>query len=363
MINSIRTLGFTFLFLPFLSLAQPTNLPWLSTIAPKVNLNEIQTISTQANVTVSDGLTYQTHTLYHDPQRAIFKRTYADRTVVQGLEGKYVWTYDGTSEKEASAFIGKIILGHQFHAQILFLDKLHSLTDSLKTVEFNNKQCKAVSSNSDGQYFEFYFQEEGRPLGFTIFNEEEDDIIFKFADWRKVAEVDLPFAVDIDDGKRIFQYKFTEIKFNEGSIADYSAPDSLLTEEQKLLRCHRVIMDGHLFGITDGIKAQQADTMAMLNAGEIFMVEGRPPVAMIDRIMSNRDYFVYDDLIRPMVEVSEDGTLGWVIATLYANGIRFDENGQPTDPIEFTCSWVELYEKVNRDWKLKGIASTFLPDP
>ena len=36
------------------------------------NVNDIETISSQANVTVSDGLTYQTHTVYHDPQRAIF---------------------------------------------------------------------------------------------------------------------------------------------------------------------------------------------------------------------------------------------------------------------------------------------------
>ncbi len=195
-----------------------------------------------------------------------------------------------------------------------------------------------------------------------IVREEEENILFKFADWRRVSGAELPFAVEIDDGKRIFQYQFIEIKFNEGSVAAHRAPDSVLTDEQQLLRCHRVIMDGHLFGITDGIKAQQSDTMAMLNAGEIFMVKGKQPEPMIDRIMATRDYTVYDDLIRPKVEVSDDGTLGWVIATIYAKGVRFDEQGKPADPLEFTCSWVELYEKVDDDWKLKGIASTFLPD-
>ena len=339
-------------------MAQPNPLPWLQTIAPKVERAEISAISTQASVQVSDGLTYNTQTLYHDPQRAIFRREYADRTVTQGVEGKYIWSFEGGAEKE-SAFVGDIILGHQFHAQILFFDKLHPEFEIPETAEFNGQQCSVVKAPGVDQDFHFYYQENGHPLGLEIVRKDEASIVFKFLDWRDVDRIRLPFIIEIDDGSRQFEYRFDQIKFNAGSLDDFRAPDSELTEAQKLMRCHRVIMDGHLFGETAGMKAQQSDTMTMINAGEIEVVLGNQPDPMIDRIMASRDYTVYDDLVRPQVKVSEDGTIGWVIAQIHAEGIRFDENGQPTVPLEFTCAWTELYEKEGEAWKMTGIISTF----
>ena len=344
---------------PLAGMAQPNPLPWLQTIAPKVERSEISAISTQASVQVSDGLTYNTQTLYHDPQRAIFRREYADRTVTQGVEGKYIWSFEGDAEKEISAFIGDIILGHQFHAQILFFDKLHPQFLSPETADFSGQKCLVLKAPGDNQDFNFYYQEDDYPVGIEIVRREDKNIVFKFLDWRDVDGVQLPFIIEIDDGSRQFEYRFDQIKFNAGSLDDFRAPENVLNEEQKLMRCHRVIMDGHLFGETAGMKAQQSDTMTMINSGEIEIVLSNQPDPMIDRIMASRDYTVYDDLVRPQIKVSEDGTLGWVTAQIHAEGVRFDENGQPTLPLEFTCAWTELYQKEGEAWKMTGIISTF----
>lgn len=347
------------ILLPFLGNAQNGPIPWLQTIAPEKSVHDIETISSQADVMVSDGLTYQTHTVFHDPQRAIFQRIYKDHSVVQGVEGKYVWSFEGTEEKEVSDLVGNVVLGHQFHAQILFFDKLHSSIDTPKATEFNGQDCYVLTSENSG--FKIYYKQKGYPLGMEIVREEEENIVFKFEDWRKVSGIDLPFFILIDDGSRVFRYEFKQIEFNSQSIAEFRAPETVLTEEQKLLRHHRVIMDGHFFGVTSAMKTQQNDTMAIVSEGEIYIVQGNQPDAMIDRIMATRDYTVYDDLIRPKVEISDDGTLGWVIAQVYAKGIRYDENGKPSGPLEFTCSWIELYEKVSNKWKMSGNVSNFQP--
>ena len=65
-------------------------------------------------------------------------------------------------------------------------------------------------------------------------------------------------------------------------------------------------------------------------------------VLMLDRIMASRDYTIYNDLIRPIVTISEDGTLGWVIAHVSASGLRFDADGAPSGPLEFVSAWIEL---------------------
>jgi len=347
------------ILLPVFGNAQQQTIPWLETIAPEKNVKGIETISSQAEVTVSDGLTYKTHTVFHDSQRAIFQRIYRDRSVVQGVEGKYVWSFDGTVEKEVSEFVGNVILGHQFHAQILFFDKLHPSLDTPKATEFNGQDCNVLTSENSG--FKIYYKRAGYPLGMEIIRKEEENIIFKFEDWRNVSDVVLPHLILIDDGSRTFEYKFKQIKFNSGSITEFRAPEAVLTEEQKLLRHHRVIMDGHFFGFTADMKSQQSDSMNIVSDGEIYTVKGNQPEAMIDRIMATRDYTVYDDLIRPKIEISNDGSLGWVIAKIYAEGIRYDKNGKTTGPLEFTCSWIELYEKEGGRWKMKGNVSNFKP--
>ena len=93
-------------------------------IDPNSELSQIHTIKTSAKVSVSDGLKYEANTLFHDHQRAIFQTNYPERKVTHGLEGKYVWTYEGDAEKESNASIGNVVLGHQLHAQLLYFEKL-----------------------------------------------------------------------------------------------------------------------------------------------------------------------------------------------------------------------------------------------
>ncbi len=190
----------------------------------------------------------------------------------------------------------------------------------------------------------------------------EKSITFKFDDWRSVQNITLPFAVLIDDGKRTFEYRYTTLSLNDGSIAEFRALENVLTEEQKLLRLHRIIMDGHLFGQTSEMKTIGGDSMVIVSDGDIYAVVKSQSDAMFDDIMKSRNYTSYDDLIRPVVKISNDGTLAWVIAQVYAEGVRFDSAGNPNGPLEFVCAWIELYKKVQDKWNWIGNVSNFRAD-
>ena len=60
-----------------------------------------------------------------------------------------------------------------------------------------------------------------------------------------------------------------------------------------------------------------------------------------------------------MIRVSVDGTLGWVIAEVEVKGVE-TANGENT-PFHDIWAWVELYEKVNGQWKMVGNASNRRP--
>ena len=190
----------------------------------------------------------------------------------------------------------------------------------------------------------------------------DKSVIIIFEDWRTVADVQMPFVVLIDDGSRRFEFRFKEINFNKETLSSLKAPINLLSEGQKLLRMHRMIMDDHLYETTTNMKEFQGDSVIIVSEGEIFKMMGRESIASLNQMFANRDYTIYDDLIRPIIKVSPDKKLGWVIAKLHAEGFRKDSNGVRGESLKFTCSWIELYEKPQDEWKFIGIVSNFLPD-
>jgi hypothetical protein len=149
------------------------------------------------------------------------------------------------------------------------------------------------------------------------------------------------------------------VRLNEGSMADFRAPLEGLTDEQALLRLHRVFMDGHMFGQSGGMRDGLADNVVIVSRGEVHPLSGEETLQTLEDIIARVDYSAYDDLIHPVVRVSDDGTLGWVIVQVQAAGVRLDREGRPAGPFKFVSAWVELYEKVDGRWRMSGNVSNF----
>jgi hypothetical protein len=68
----------------------------------------------------------------------------------------------------------------------------------------------------------------------------------------------------------------------------------------------------------------------------------------------------YRDLVEPVVSVSADSTLGWVVVQVTARGKQKASSGEEV-PIAFTSAWIELYEKRAGRWQRTGNVSNFKP--
>jgi hypothetical protein len=340
--------------------AQEVAPDYLSVIGAAEKRNSIETVRAEAHVTVSDGLEYDVVTVYHDQQRAIFHLLYPDRRVTLGVEGKYYWSFNGEREEEVPPFYESVVLGHQFHAQLLFFDQLNGPLDAAEKLQCGETQCLSLT----GPLGHALHVDEttGRPVGLVRVREDGPKIEIGLARWRDIEGVSLPFLITIDDGERLFEYEFHSVTFNEGRLDDLRAPMSVLTDEQKLLRLHRIAMDAHLFGDAEMMKGTFGTEGVVVSRGEVYPTDAGGSEAMMDRILSNRDYTRYDDLIRPIVRVSDDGSLGWVIVRISAEGVRFDADGQPSGPLEFISAWISMFEKEDGDWKQIGNVSNFMPD-
>ena len=65
-------------------------------------------------------------------------------SVTQGVEGRYLWVYDGKAQVEADAFIEGFVLGHQMHAQIIFMDRLHDHCEKPVDDDYEGVACQLV---------------------------------------------------------------------------------------------------------------------------------------------------------------------------------------------------------------------------
>ena len=322
----------------------------------------IRTVRTTAHVTVSDDLEYDTVTLLHDAQRAIFRLEYPDRTMTLGVDGKYFWEYDGTKETEGPPFYETMVLGHQIHAQLLFFEELNGSAERTESECLGGGRCLIYTA--DAGHALRLDAETGRPAELSWSRGgEEPPVELSFDEWRETEVGSLPFVVTFDDGERLFRYEYGSVTFNDGSMEELRAPVDQLTDEQRLLRQHRIAMDAHLLGDPGMMRGYFADEGVVVYQGEIIPAAAAENEAMMARIFGSRIHDSYDDLVRPRVEVSADGTLGWVVAQVGARGVMLDSNGVEAGPLEFTSAWISMFRKIDGDWKMVGNVSNFKPDP
>lgn len=332
---------------------------YLSTIGADGKRVSIGTVRAAAHVTASDGLEFDVVTVFHDHQRAIFQQAYESGTATVGIDGKYYWIFDGEIEAEGAQIHEAIVLGHQFHAQLLFFDELNGPLGAASEGEFDGRPCLSYTGPSGHS---LHVDAKTRlPVALVWIREGAADVKTTFDDWRKVDGIDLPFVATIDDGERTFTYRFSSVTFNEGYIGEFRVPVRLLNDEQKLLRRHRIAMDAHFFGDAGMMKGNFGAVGVVASRGEIYGTDGPGAEAMMELLLSDRDYTRYDDLVRPIVRISDDGSLGWVVVQVLAEGVRFDANGKPSTPLEFTSAWISMFEKVDGEWKQIGNVSNFKP--
>ena len=71
-------------------------------------------------------------------------------------------------------------------------------------------------------------------------------------------------------------------------------------------------------------------------------------------------FSVYKDVRTPIVTISDDGTLGWLITEVEVRGTHVAEDGTET-PVEAIWAWIELYRKRDGQWTMVGNVSNRRP--
>lgn len=126
----------------------------------------------------------------------------------------------------------------------------------------------------------------------------------------------------------------------------------------QLLALHEEVMLAHRESNVDILMRAEASDYFSANRGQITQPTLEARRARFQQYLGTTRFSEYIDLVPPVVRVSSDGSLGWVIVQVRAKGVQTAGDGK-SQPIAFESAWVELYERRGATWYRVGNVSNF----
>ena len=186
-------------------------------LAPSSNTCEAPLLATSADVTTSDGASYQVETYYRSPYESAARFITASPALMV-VEGPLVWTTNNDGAALAGVNERRFVIGHQFHALALHFDQLISDVAPVKNIAFKDGKYKGrKGAYPDGGDATLVLDKAKRPLGLLLELPDETRIEIAYEDWRDTPSGEAaPFMVTISHNGDLYTYRYTDISFATG---------------------------------------------------------------------------------------------------------------------------------------------------
>jgi len=128
--------------------------------------------------------------------------------------------------------------------------------------------------------------------------------------------------------------------------------------KQELLAIHAGHRKAHFDTDAQALIAKQAESYIYVRDGAIHRTSREASLEQFERYFENATYYEWDDLEPPIVQVSQDASLAWMITRTKVRRTQTDESGEQRES-EFVYAGIMMYEKQNGQWIYTANVSTF----
>lgn len=328
-------------------------LGWLDAVAS--DACSTRAITARAGVTVSDGSSFDIETWYHAANVAAIRHITEDN-IVTAVEGPIGWVSVNDEATEGSDRHRHFALGHQLHALLLHFPEIVLNLRSSDSIDF-------AGSTWGGQSGDFPFGGtihliEGptgsHPIGFVLEVSNDLRIENAFFDWRDTALGQLPHHIRINDGDRTFDYRFTDIDMaDRHPLWFHEAVEPPAIDAVQIYRLHRRLLAAHCTADADMLADLSAPQVVVASRGELLTTTPDETRERFASVFGRVRYTNYVDIQEPVIEVAENGDLGWAAVNVRAVGQHI-ESGTAFDD---QWAWVMMLKKIDGRWLHAGNAS------
>lgn len=289
-------------------------------------------------------------------------RQLSDRGAMELLrDGRTGWHRNAETGERTPLDEGQLffVAGHEFHLLVLEVDRRFTSHELRGPDEVDGRACTRVAmKDPHGQPASICVDDEtGLPLELVQQPPAEfgpDAIRIRFGDWETIGGIRYFRSFVLDHGDSRFTYDYTSIEPGGGHPALFE-PDAA-----ELLRLHEQVLQAHLEGDLEAWLDDESEDYVLANRGEITRPTRQERAEQIGPYLDSTRFSEYRDLVPPVVRVSDDGSLGWVIAQVRVAGEQTAADGT-TRSFETVWAWIELYENRDGRWLRVGNVSNRRP--
>lgn len=134
-------------------------------------------------------------------------------------------------------------------------------------------------------------------------------------------------------------------------------PVDLGKEKQALLAIHMADRQAHFDTDANALFENTLDTFTWVGNAQIIHISKTDVIKRFEQNFSGVTYSKWDKLEEPIVRISDDGTLAWMITKVEVKRTKQDENGEEV-PEEFIYAGIMTYKKVDGKWLKDANVST-----
>lgn len=144
------------------------------------------------------------------------------------------------------------------------------------------------------------------------------------------------------------------------AFAQAQPPVDLEKEKAELLRLHRSGREAHFKTDVELLLADSPEEYVGVRAGKISRSTKAGARKMFTEYFRGAKYYEWDDLEEPIIRVSKDGSMAWMITRVRVRRVQKDKAGAEVEE-KFVYAGLRTYEKQGGKWMRAANASTFEP--
>ncbi len=129
--------------------------------------------------------------------------------------------------------------------------------------------------------------------------------------------------------------------------------------EQELLDLHTQVEEAYLNKDVGFFTKDIANDYFSISRGKLIKPSKGKITQIFTNYLGNTNFNEYKNLMDPIVKLSDDGTLGWVVSQVKIGAEREMEG--LTHQIDDIWTWITLYQKVDDNWIRMGEVNSMNP--
>jgi hypothetical protein len=131
-------------------------------------------------------------------------------------------------------------------------------------------------------------------------------------------------------------------------------------EKAELLRLHRSDREAHFKTDVDALQQRSPEETISVSEGKVRRTSKTDRRKFFSDYFRGAKYYEWDDLEEPILRISKDASMAWMIVRVKVRRVQKDAAGREHEE-KFIYAGIMTYEKVNGKWMRVANVSTFEP--